>query len=133
MYSFYHFISVSYGLFNQFRQIISFSECVIKVRIFLGHQEGFPRFSGFRIVTDCVAALPSSILALSDIAFPVRSSFWHKIGLLCNGTQYRKRQRKAMGKPHYYQKVINSQPPLIFVYGVARFELLRRLPPTTTV
>ena len=24
-----------------------------------------------------------------------------------------------MGKPHYYQKVINSQPPLIFVYGVA--------------
>ena len=23
-----------------------------------------------------------------------------------------------MGKPHYYQKVINSQPPLIFVYGV---------------
>ena len=49
------------------------------------------------------------------------------------GTQYRKRQRKAMGKPHYYQKVINSQPPLIFVYGVARFELLRRLPPTTTV
>lgn len=40
---------------------------------------------------------------------------------------------KAMGKPHYYQKVINSQPPLIFVYGVARFELLRRLPPTTTV
>ena len=26
MYSFYHFISVSYGLFNQFRQIISFSE-----------------------------------------------------------------------------------------------------------
>ena len=45
MYSFYHFISVSYGLFNQFRQIISFSERVIKVRIFLGHQEGFPRFS----------------------------------------------------------------------------------------
>lgn len=35
-----------------------------------------------------------------------------------------------MGKPHYYQKVINSQPPLIFVCGVARFELLRRLPPT---
>ncbi|MEI3142989.1 MAG: hypothetical protein V8S77_07160 [Oscillospiraceae bacterium] len=90
-------------------------------------------FAGFRIVTDCVAALPSSILALSDIAFSVCSSFWHKIDLLCNGTQYRKRQRKAMGKPHYYQKVINSQPPLIFVYGVARFELLRRLPPTTTV
>ena len=90
-------------------------------------------FTGFGIVTDCVAALPSSILALSDIALTVRSSFWHKIDLLCNGTQYRKRQRKAMGKPHYYQKVINSQPPLIFVYGVARFELLRRLPPTTTV
>ena len=29
-----------------------------------------------------------------------------------------------MGKPHYYQKVINSQPLLFFVYGVARFELL---------
>jgi len=89
--------------------------------------------ASFWIVTDCVAALPSSILALSDIAFSVCSSFWHKIDLLCNGTQYRKRQRKAMGKPQYYQKVINSQPPLIFVYGVARFELLRRLPPTTTV
>ena len=73
-------------------------------------------FAGFRIVTDCVAALPSSILALSDIAFSVCSSFWHKIDLLCNGTQYRKRQRKAMGKPHYYQKVINSQPPLATVY-----------------
>ena len=31
-----------------------------------------------------------------------------------------------MGKPQYYQKVINS-PPFIFVYGVARFELLRRI------
>ena len=28
-----------------------------------------------------------------------------------------------MGKPHYYQKVINSQPPLIFVYGGAIFAL----------
>ena len=28
-----------------------------------------------------------------------------------------------MGKPHYYQKVINSQPPLIFVYGDAFFAL----------
>ena len=28
-----------------------------------------------------------------------------------------------MGKPHYYQKVINSQPPLIFVYGDAIFAL----------
>lgn len=58
MYSFYHFISVSYGLFNQFRQIISFSERVIKVRIFLGHQEGFPRFSGFRIETGKERASP---------------------------------------------------------------------------
>ena len=90
-------------------------------------------FSGFRIVTDSVPPLPASVLSFSDIALTVRSPFWHKIDLLCNGTQYRKRQRKAMGKPHYYQKVINSQPPLIFVYGVARFELLRRLPPTTTV
>ena len=61
MYSFYHFISVSYGLFNQFRQIISFSECVIKVRIFLGHQEGFPRFSGFRIETGKERASPKPV------------------------------------------------------------------------
>ena len=89
--------------------------------------------SCFWIVTDSVPAFPSTVLSFADVSLPVCSSFRHKISLLCNGTQYRKRQRKAMGKPHYYQKVINSQPPLIFVYGVARFELLRRLPPTTTV
>ena len=32
-----------------------------------------------------------------------------------------------MGKPHYYQKVINSQPTLIFVLGVPRFALLWRI------
>ena len=71
--------------------------------------------ASFGIVTDCVPPLPASVLSFADISLAVRSSFWHKIDLLCNGTQYRKRQRKAMGKPHYYQKVINSQPPLIFV------------------
>ena len=32
-----------------------------------------------------------------------------------------------MGKPHYYQKVINSQPPLIFVYGGAILALPGRV------
>jgi len=43
-------------------------------------------FASFRIVTDCVPALPASILALSDVPFPVRSSFWHGISLLCQRT-----------------------------------------------
>ena len=63
-------------------------------------------FAGFRIVTDCVPTLPASILALSDVPFPVCSSFWHKISLLCNGKPYRKQQRKATGKQNCYQKVI---------------------------
>ena len=32
-----------------------------------------------------------------------------------------------MGKAHYYQKVINSQPPLIFVLGAPVSELLQRI------
>ena len=39
------------------------------------------------------------IFSLSDIPFPICSSFRHKINLLCNGKPYRKRQRKAIEKP----------------------------------
>ena len=35
--------------------------------------------ASFWIVTDCVAALPASVLSFSDIAFSVCSSLWHKI------------------------------------------------------
>ena len=100
-----------------------FFQFLLDFRLCLAEDVFDDGFAGFRIVTDSVSALPAAILSLADIAFAVCSSLWHGISLLCNGTQYRKRQRKAMGKPHYYQKVINSQPPLIFVYGVARFEL----------
>ena len=58
------------------------------------------------IVTNRVPALPASILALSDVPFPVCSSFRHDISLLCNSKPYRKQQRKAIGKPNCYQKVI---------------------------
>ena len=34
-------------------------------------------FAGFRIVTDCVPALPASVLSFSDIALAVCSSLWH--------------------------------------------------------
>ena len=36
-------------------------------------------FSGFRIVTDSVPALPASVLSFSDISLAVCSSFWHGI------------------------------------------------------
>ena len=83
-------------------------------------------FAGFRIVTDSVPALPTTILALSDVPFPVCSSFWHGISLLCNGKPYRKQQRKATGKRNCYQKVIicpSGPRRLIFVYGGAIFAL----------
>ena len=35
--------------------------------------------SGFRSVTDCVPALPSTVLSFADVPFPVRSSFRHDI------------------------------------------------------
>ena len=35
--------------------------------------------ASFRIVTDCVPALPSTVLSFADVPFPVRSSFWHGI------------------------------------------------------
>ena len=71
---------------------------------------------------DCVSSLPASVLSFADVPFPVRSSFWHDISLLCNGKAYRKQQRKATEKPNCYQKVIicPSEPRrLIFVYGGA--------------
>ena len=82
-------------------------------------------FSGFWIVTDCVAALPSSILALSDIAFSVCSSLWHGISPFRN-EQYRNQGNKATRKSNCYQKVIicTSEPRRrIFVYGGAIFAL----------
>ena len=62
--------------------------------------------SGFLIIARGVAALPASVLSFSDVPFPICSSFWHGIDLLCNGKPYRKRQRKAIEKPNCYQKVI---------------------------
>lgn len=75
--------------------------------------------AGFGIVTDCVPALPASVFALSDISFPVCSSFWHGISLLFDNEQYRNQQRKATEKQNRYQKVIicPSEPRrLIFDY-----------------
>ena len=53
--------------------------------------------ASFWIVTDSVSTLPSAVLSFSDISLAVCSSFRHGISLLCNGTQYRKQQRKATG------------------------------------
>ena len=75
MYSFYHFIFVSYGLFNQFRQIISFSERVMKLQIFSGHQEGFPPLPGFRIETGEVQS-PSNRLLLKTNQCPDDEHVW---------------------------------------------------------
>ena len=72
-------------------------------------------------MTDCVPALPTSILALSDVPFPVCSSFWHDISPFRN-EQYRNQGNKATEKRNRYQKVIicPSEPRrLIFVYGGA--------------
>ena len=62
-------------------------------------------FAGFRIVTDCVPALPSTVLSFADVPFPVRSSLWHGISPFRN-EQYRNQGDKATGKPNCYQKVI---------------------------
>ncbi len=51
-------------------------------------------FAGFRIVADSVPALPSTVLSFADVPFPVRSSFWHKIALLCNGNNTVKAEKK---------------------------------------
>ena len=74
--------------------------------------------ASFRIVADCVAALPAAILALSDVPFPVCSSLWHGISSFRN-EQYRNQGNKATEKPNCYQKVIicTSEPRrLIFDY-----------------
>ena len=82
-------------------------------------------FSGFGISANCVPAFPSSILAFSDIAFSVCSSFRHGISPFRN-EQYRNQWDKATGKPNCYQKVIicTSEPRrLIFDYCGAIFAL----------
>ena len=38
------------------------------------------------IVTDCVAPLPAAVFPLADVPFPICSSFWHDISLLCQRT-----------------------------------------------
>ena len=62
---------------------------------------------------------------LSDVPFPVRSSFRHGISPFRN-EQYRSQGNKATEKRNRYQKVIicPSEPRrLIFVYGGAIFAL----------
>ena len=81
--------------------------------------------AGFRIVTDCVPALPSTVLSFADVPFAVCSSFRHGISPFRN-EQYRNQGDKATGKPNCYQKVIicTSEPRrLIFVYCGAIFAL----------
>ena len=63
--------------------------------------------ASFRIVTDCVAALPSTVLSFADVPFPVRSSLRHDISPFRN-EQYRNQGNKATEKPNCYQKVIIS-------------------------
>ena len=64
--------------------------------------DGLPCFG---IVADCVAALPASVLAFSDVALAVCSSFWHGISPFRN-EQYRNQGDKATEKRNCYQKVI---------------------------
>ena len=81
--------------------------------------------AGFRIVTDCVPALPSTVLSFADVPFPVRSSFRHGISPFRN-EQYRNQGNKATRKSNCYQKVIicPSEPRrLIFDYCGAIFAL----------
>ena len=81
--------------------------------------------ASFRIVTDRVPAFPAAILSLSDVPFPVRSSFRHGISPFRN-EQYRNQGDKATKKRNRYQKVINcpSEPHrLIFDYCGAIFAL----------
>ena len=82
-------------------------------------------FSGFRIVTDSVSALPAAILSFADVPFPVCSSFRHGISPFRN-EQYRNQGNKATRKSNCYQKVIicPSEPRrLIFDYCGAIFAL----------
>ena len=82
-------------------------------------------FSALRVIACGVTAFPSSILALSDVPFPVCSSLWHGISSFRN-EQYRNQGNKATEKPNCYQKVIicTSEPyRLIFDYCGAIFAL----------
>ena len=82
-------------------------------------------FASFRIVTDCVPALPSTVLSFADIPLPVCSSFWHDISPFRN-EQYRSQEGKATRKRNSYQKVIicPSEPRRrIFDYCGAIFAL----------
>ena len=81
--------------------------------------------ASFRIVTDSVSSLPSTVLSLADVPFPVCSSLWHGISPFRN-EQYRNQGNKAIEKPNCYQKVIictSESCRLIFVYGGANFAL----------
>ena len=42
--------------------------------------------SALRVIARGAAPLPASIFSLADVPFPVCSSFWHKISLLCQRT-----------------------------------------------
>ena len=77
--------------------------------------DGLPCFG---ISANRIAPLPASVLALSDIAFSVCSSFG-MVSAPFDNEQYRNQGNKAIGKPNCYQKVINcpSEPRrLIFAY-----------------
>ena len=81
--------------------------------------------ASFRIVTDCVPALPSTVLTLSDVPLAVCSSLWHGISPFRN-EQYRNQGNKSTEKRNRYQKVIicTSEPRrLIFDYCGAIFAL----------
>ena len=71
--------------------------------------------ASFQIVTDCVPALPSTVLSFADVPFPVRSSFRHGISPFRN-EQYRNQGNKATRKSNCYQKVIICRGRPIFVY-----------------
>ena len=62
-------------------------------------------FAGFWISANRVPALPSTVLSLADVPFPVRSSFRHGISPFRN-EQYRNQGDKATEKRNRYQKVI---------------------------
>ena len=75
--------------------------------------------AGFRIVTDCVPALPASVLSFSDIALPrlLVFSAWNQPPFA--NEQYRNQGNKATEKRNCYQKVIicpSELRRLIFVY-----------------
>ena len=81
--------------------------------------------ASFRIVTDCVPALPSTVLSFADVALAVCSSLWHGISPFRN-EQYRNQGNKATRKSNCYQKVIicTTEPRrLIFDYCGAIFAL----------